>query len=155
MCYIIHYCTLCIIFCIFLWKIKWKNNTFFWMFCFIKRTYVFFFFFFFFGCTWIMWEFLSQGLNPNCSCGNARFFNPLHGAGDQTCASTVTGTPAVRFLTHYATMGTPMCIFLCIIIYSFHFICQLYILIQLRLYKICHYKMTCARVRWRSVCSYW
>ena len=40
-------------------------------------------------------------------CSNARSFNPLYQAGDWTCASSVTGATAVRFLTHCTTTGTP------------------------------------------------
>ena len=38
---------------------------------------------------------------------NARSFNPLYQAGDQTTASIATTAAAVRFLTHCATAGTP------------------------------------------------
>ena len=57
--------------------------------------------------------FLGQGLNLSCcfglrcSCGSAGSFNSLCQAGDWTCASTVAQGTAVRFLTHWATAGTP------------------------------------------------
>ena len=60
-----------------------------------------------------IWKFPGQGLNPShscdlcCSCSNARYFNPLHWAGDQTSASIATQATAVGFLLHGATAGTP------------------------------------------------
>ena len=41
------------------------------------------------------------------SCGNAGSFNPLFWAGEWTHATTVTRAAAVRFLTQWATVGTP------------------------------------------------
>ena len=46
--------------------------------------------------------------NLHHSCGNARPFNPLHWAGDRTCASTATRATAVRFLTHCARVRTAL-----------------------------------------------
>ena len=68
---------------------------------------------FFIGHTCCIWTFLGQELNPSyscnlhCSCCNARSFNPLPQAGDQTQASTATQAATVRFVTHCATVGTP------------------------------------------------
>ena len=59
------------------------------------------------------WKFLGQGLNPNhgcdlcCTCSNAIYFNPLSLARDQTSAFATIQATAVRFLTHFATVGTP------------------------------------------------
>ena len=69
-------------------------------------------------------EFLGQGSNPihSCdlcsSCGNARFFNPLHQVEDSTHPSVVTLVAAVGFLTHCAIAGTPV-LFLKICMYGF------------------------------------
>ena len=58
------------------------------------------------------------GTNLNCSCnlchncGNARSFNMLHWARDQTCGSATTQAIAVRFLTQSATVGNPVVKFL-------------------------------------------
>ena len=41
-------------------------------------SFLFFFSCFVFGRTRGIWKFPSQGLNPSCSCGEARSFNPLH-----------------------------------------------------------------------------
>ena len=46
-----------------------------------------------------------------CCCHHAGSFNPLHWAGLQAWASTTTWAAAVRFLTLYATVGTPENIF--------------------------------------------
>ena len=65
------------------------------------------FFFFLNGHTHSIWKFLGQVLNVSHSCdlhhsrSNARSFNPLHWAGDQSWVT------AVRFLTHCATVVTP------------------------------------------------
>ena len=64
-------------------------------------------FLFFYGCTHRVCMLLGQRLNPSFSCGNAKFFNPLHQAGNRTRASAVTWIAAVWFLTHCATAGTP------------------------------------------------
>ena len=62
---------------------------------------------------WGIWKFPGQVLNPSrsCnldpSCSNARSFNPLHPARDQTHTSAVTWAAAVRFLTYCTTAGTP------------------------------------------------
>ena len=45
------------------------------------------------------------------SCYNAGSFNPLHQAGDRTHTSTAIWAAAVGFLTHCATVGTPLLIF--------------------------------------------
>ena len=50
--------------------------------------------------------------NPCCRYGNAGSFNPPHWAGDWTGASAVTWAIAVGFLTHCATMRTPIPLFL-------------------------------------------
>ena len=77
-----------------------------------------FFFFFFVALTCGIWRFPGQRLNLSsswelcCSSSNARSFNPLHQARDQTHASAVTQTTAVRFLTQCAIVGTPMKVFL-------------------------------------------
>ena len=63
-------------------------------------------------------KFPSQGLNLNhsCnihySCGNTESLNPLHLARDQTQVSTENGVAEVGFLTHCATTGNPMIIFI-------------------------------------------
>ena len=68
---------------------------------------------FFDGCTCGMWKFPGQGSSQSCgcnlypSCGNARSFNPLCQAKDQTCASTATQVTALGFLMHCTTAGTP------------------------------------------------
>ena len=68
---------------------------------------------FFNGHICSVWKFLGQGLNPSCSCdlgpscSNARTFNPLHRAGDQTRTSAATQVAVVGFLTHCITVGTP------------------------------------------------
>ena len=76
----------------------------------------FWFFFvclFFNGCMCGIWKLLGQGFNlsHSCeldhSCGNARSFNPLHQAGNQTWTFAVTQATEVGFLTHGATAGTP------------------------------------------------
>ena len=51
-------------------------------------------------------------LNWSLNYSNSRSFNPLHWAGNQTWASVVTQAVAVRFLTHWATEGTPRQVFL-------------------------------------------
>ena len=66
------------------------------------------FFFFFNGHTYSIWKFQVQGLNLSCSCGNAGSFNPLRWAGDQTFTAIVIQATAVEFLTHCATVGTPL-----------------------------------------------
>ena len=60
-----------------------------------------------------IWKFWGQGLNLSYSCdlchscSNARPFNLLPWARDQTHNLAVTKATAVRFLTHCATKGTP------------------------------------------------
>ena len=62
---------------------------------------------FFYGCTHGIWKFLGQKLNwrcscdPCCNCGNASSFNPLE---IKLRASIVTRAPAVRLLTHCASL---------------------------------------------------
>ena len=60
-----------------------------------------------------MWKFLGKGLDLSCSCdlycscSNARSFNLLCWAGNQTHTSVATIATAVEFLTHCPTVGTP------------------------------------------------
>ena len=67
---------------------------------------------FFYGHTHGIWKFPGQGVNvnPSCdlchSCGNARSFNPLRRAEDQTHASTAIWDAEISFLTHCATVET-------------------------------------------------
>ena len=68
--------------------------------------------FYFFGRTHHIWKFVSQELNLSQSCSNTGSFNPLWQAGDRTCTSAATWAAAVRFLTHWATVGTPEMFFL-------------------------------------------
>ena len=46
-------------------------------------------------------------LQAMLSCSNAGSFNPLYQARDWTHTSAEIQTPADRFLTHCATVGTP------------------------------------------------
>ena len=70
----------------------------------------------FYGHTHGIWKFRGQGLNLSFSCdlyhssGDARYYNSLHWAGDQTHASAVTLVIAVKLLTHYTIVRT--CIFI-------------------------------------------
>ena len=59
------------------------------------------------GHTWGIQKSLGQGLNSNLChcCGNAGFFSPLQWDGDLTHTSAVTWVTAVRFLSHYTTVG--------------------------------------------------
>ena len=72
-----------------------------------------FYFFKFYGCTHDIRKFLGQGLNLSHSCnlchswGNARSFNPLCWAGDQTHILAEASATAARFLTHCAMARTP------------------------------------------------
>ena len=68
---------------------------------------ILFFFFFFFCRTLGIWKFLDHSCNLHHICSNARSFNPLHRASDETHASTVTQAAVVRLLTHCTTAGTP------------------------------------------------
>ena len=83
------------------------------LFC-ILFYFILFHFISFFGNTHGIWKFLGQGLNLSRSChlchswGNRESSNPLHRAGDGTHASTVSWAAEVGFLTHCATMGTPI-----------------------------------------------
>ena len=78
---------------------------------------------FFYGCIHSVQKFPSQGLNQShscnqsCSCSNARCFNPLHWARNQTCTSAATQAIAVGFLTHCTTAGTPTYLFIHLFIY--------------------------------------
>ena len=49
-------------------------------------------------------------MNPIYNYSNARSFNLLHQAGDQT--SSMTQATAVRFLIHFAIARAPICLFL-------------------------------------------
>lgn len=66
-----------------------------------------------------MWRLPSQGLNLSHSsdvrhsCHNARSFNPLRRAWDQTCGSTATGASAVGHAARCAVAGTPAFTFVC------------------------------------------
>ena len=62
----------------------------------------------FYGRNLSIWKLLSQIWNLSFSCGNARSFNLLHWAGDQTRTSTASQTTAVWFLTHCTIAGTPI-----------------------------------------------
>ena len=53
-------------------------------------------------------EVLGPGLIQRRRCGNSGCFNSLYQAGDQTCSSEMTQATIVRFLTHYAIVGTPI-----------------------------------------------
>ena len=80
---------------------------------FVFKIYIFSFFLFFLRPQHSMWRFPGQELNLSCSCNlwhscsNARSFNLLHQAWDQTHTSVATGTTTVGFLTHCTTVGTP------------------------------------------------
>lgn len=50
----------------------------------------------------------GYGLNLSHSCSDARSFNPLWWAGDQTRTSAATLVARVRFLAQWATAGTPI-----------------------------------------------
>ena len=72
----------------------------------LDKTYFILFFFFLNGHTHGTWKFLGQELNLNqsCdlrhSCGNAKSFNSLHQAGDQTPTSTATRSWILNPLCH-------------------------------------------------------
>ena len=73
---------------------------------------------FFYGHIHGPWKFPGQGVNASHSCdlhpsySNARFFNPLHQAQDQTHVFAATWAVATKFLTHRAIAGTPQIIFM-------------------------------------------
>ena len=79
----------------------------------LSLKYIFSFSLFFLRPQHSMWRFPGQELNLSCSCNlchscsNARSFNLLHQAWDQTHTSVATGTTTVGFLTHCTTVGTP------------------------------------------------
>lgn len=70
------------------------------------QFYQFLRFVYFYGCTRGTWKFPCQGLNPSCSWGHTRSFNPLLRAGDQILTSALTEATAVGLLTHCAIAGT-------------------------------------------------
>ena len=66
------------------------------------------------GYTHSVWKFPSQGMNeskpqlqPMPQLRHTGSFNPLHQAGDRTCAFAATQATAVGFLIHCTTAGTP------------------------------------------------
>ena len=77
-----------------------------------KKTQ-FIIFFVFYGPIHAVWKFLRPRIESKLQLQQRQIFNPLHQAGDQTCTSTATqATQAVGFLTHCATAGTPIILFL-------------------------------------------
>ena len=87
-------------------------------FCFVNiHLFRFYFLISFNGYTHSIWKFLGQGPNPSHSgdlhhsFGNTGSFNPLYQGGYQIHTPTATQAPAVGFLTHCATSGTPISFF--------------------------------------------
>ena len=80
---------------------------------------VFFLFFFFFSIFSLPMAYgvLRPGSNLSCSCNlyhtcsNTGSFNSVHQARGRTNVVAVTQATAVRFFTHYATVGTTFQIF--------------------------------------------
>ena len=85
------------------------------------------------------------------NCANARSFNPLCQAGDQTHASSVTWTIAVGF-THCTTAGTPLVIDKCFWVYTVK--CVLHILILNKLYCVTDL-IFISIFTWQNIQSWW